>query len=120
MLHVPCRASLPPRLLATPVIGRGTVRRQGITGVLSKIQDGAAVTLEELPREDLGEDIRRVDLGRNMRDRHDAGAAHLAHLEELTIDVARVLSRGEAMAKVVSALVVGADVDGPVATIYPM
>ena len=75
--------------LAVPQAVPRTARRRGVASVLGEIQDGrAAVTLEELSREDLGEDIRRVDLGRNMRDCHNAGAAHLAHLEKLTIDVA--------------------------------
>jgi len=70
-----------------------------------------AVLLERLLVEDLGEEVGRVLGGGHVRDGHDAEAAELAHLEELAVDVARVLSRVEAVAEVVGGLVVGVDLD---------
>ena len=68
--------------------------------------------LEGLPREDLCEQVRRVVFGADVGDGDNAGAAQLTHLEHLTVDVARVLRRGEAVAQVVSGLVVREALDG--------
>jgi len=46
-----------------------------------------------------------------VRDGHDAEAAELAHIEEVAVNVARVLSRVEAVTEVVGGLVVGVDLD---------
>ena len=70
------------------------------------------MSFEGLTRQNLGEQIRRVGLARNMADHHLASAAKLAHLEELTIHVARVLRGSEPMAEVVCGLAVGARLDG--------
>ena len=65
------------------------------------------MSLEDLSREDLGEDVRRaglINLRRYQLDRHHAGATQLTHLEELLIDVSRILRRREAVAEVVCPL----------------
>ena len=64
-------------------------------------------------REDLREQVRRIVVRRHVADDDLARAAHLPHLEELAIDVARVLRGRESVAKVVGALVVRIDVDRP-------
>ena len=63
--------------------------------------------LERLAVQDLREDVRRVLLGPEVLNCHQSGAAHLPQLKQFTIDVARMLRRTEAMAKVVCSLVVG-------------
>ncbi len=67
--------------------------------------------LEGLSREDLGEQIRRVSLARDMFNGNTPSAAKLAHLEELAVDVAGVSGSGIAMAKVMGSLAVSADLD---------
>ena len=54
--------------------------------------------LEGLSCEDLGEQVSRVSLARDMFDGDTPGAAKLAHLEELAVDVSRVCSSGIAVA----------------------
>ena len=56
--------------------------------------------LERLAVQDLCEDVRRVLLGPEVLNCHQSGAAHLPQLKQFTIDVARMLRRTEAMAKV--------------------
>ena len=63
--------------------------------------------LERLTVQDLREDVRRVLLGPEVLNCNQSGAAHLPQLKQFTIDVARMLRRTEAMAKVVCSLVVG-------------
>ena len=82
------------------------------TSVSGQIEDDLAMFLEGLPGEDLREQVRRIVLGANMGDGDNAGAAQLAHLKHLTVDVAGVLRRREAMAQVVGGLVVGEAFDG--------
>ena len=62
--------------------------------------------LEQLPREDLGEYVRRVVVSGHVSHADAPSAAQLAHLEQLPVDVPRVLSRGEAMAEIIRPLVV--------------
>ena len=59
-------------------------------GVTREVQDGLAVLLECLPVEDLGEQVGWVRHTGNMAHGDAAGAAQLAHLEHLTIDMPRV------------------------------
>eukprot|EP00966_Prymnesium_polylepis_P195777 4537553-Prymnesium_polylepis.1 len=56
--------------------------------VAHNIQHGLAMLFERLARQDLREDVGRVDLSRYQLDCHGARAAHLAHIEELAVDVA--------------------------------
>ena len=72
--------------------------------------------LKGLARKDLGEQISGVVVGGHVLDRDQRRAAHLAHLEEFTIDVSRVLRRSETVTEVMGALVVG--VSGLVSTPY--
>ena len=61
-------------------------------GVARQVQDELAVLLERLFREDLGEEVRRVGLARNVLQRDTPSATQLTHLEQLaicTIDVTR-------------------------------
>ena len=95
------RVSLPPQCHALPRQSAGARRAE----------HRLAVLLEGLPVQDLREEIGRVGIGRQVLDGHDAGPAHFAHLEELAIDVARMLRRGVAVTKVVSAFVVRAHLD---------
>eukprot|EP00966_Prymnesium_polylepis_P189475 4390343-Prymnesium_polylepis.1 len=61
---------------------------------------------ENLAQEDLGEQVGRIDLSRNQLDRHDPRAAHLAHIEQLPVDVPRVLRGRTPMAQGVCPFVV--------------
>lgn len=65
--------------------------------------------LERLAAEDLGEDVSCVLVRCNVFHLDHAGAAKLAHLEHISIDVARMLSGCKAMAQVVCPFVVGFD-----------
>ena len=60
-------------------------------GVAGQVEDRLAVFLERLPGEDFGEEIGRIVLGADVRDGDEAGAAELAHLEHLAVNVPRVL-----------------------------
>ena len=91
-------------VLRHALVGRPLVRRP--------VHHEASVALEHLAREHLGEHVRRVGLRGDVLDHDGAGAAKLPHLEQLAVDVTRVLSRSEAVAQVVGALVVGARLDG--------
>ena len=55
--------------------------------------------LERLPREDLGEQVRRVVRSADVLHVDEAQPAQLPHLEELAVDVPRILRRGEAVAQ---------------------
>ena len=68
--------------------------------------------LEGLPSEDLGEKVSWVHLARNVTNNDAAGAAKLTHLEELAVNVTRVLCRCKAVAQIICSLAVGADLDG--------
>ena len=61
------------------------------TSVTWKVKDKLAMFLERLPREDLREQVSRIQLGRNELHVYNAGAAQLAHLEHLAVDVTRIL-----------------------------
>ena len=63
--------------------------------------------LERLPLENFGEQVRGILVGRDVLHLNDAGAPHLAQLEELAVDVARVLRARVLVAQLVGALVVG-------------
>ena len=77
---------------------------RGVVGrFVRNIQHGLTMLLECLARQDLGEDVGRVDRSRDEPDGHDACAAHLPHLEDLAVDVTRVLRRREAMTEIVCA-----------------
>ena len=71
-----------------------------------EVHHATTVLLKLVTAEDLGEQIGRVVLGRYLLDDDDAGAAQLAHLEQLAIDVPCVLRRREAMTQVVSSLII--------------
>ena len=73
------------------------------------------VTLKGLPVQDLRKEVRGVGVRVQVLDRHHARAAHLPQLEQLAVDVPRVLCRCVPMAKVVSSFVVGLDADGLIA-----
>ena len=60
-------------------------------GCIRKVENRLTVLLKHLAREDLSKDISRVDRRRHQLDGHDAGSTHLAHFEQLTIDMPRVL-----------------------------
>ena len=63
--------------------------------------------LEHLTSQDLGEEVSWVGLARHVVHLHNTGTAQLAHLEQLTLHVPRVLRCGEPVAQVVSGLTVG-------------
>ena len=67
-------------------------------GVTREVQDGLPVLLKRLPREDLGEEIRRIGLASDMLDDDATGSAQLTHLEELTVNMSGISRRGEAVA----------------------
>ena len=71
--------------------------------------------LEGLPRKDLGEDVDGIVLGTYVHNGHGASPTHLAQLELLAVDVSRVLSGREPMAKVMCTFIVGAYLDRRVA-----
>lgn len=56
-------------------------------GVAWEIQDNLTMFLELLLRKDLREEICRVCHAGDVVHNHQAGAAQLAHLEQLPIDV---------------------------------
>ena len=76
---------------------RAPGRDGGATSVLHArvardVEGDLAVLLEWLSAEDLGEEFRRIFVGRHVVDGDFAGPTELPHLEELTIDVTRMLS----------------------------
>ena len=98
--------ALPPRL-REPCSGNTHIRLSS-----GKIEHRLAVLLERLPCKDLREQVGRVGLAGDVAHVHHARAAELAHLEQLPVDVARVLGRGVAVAEVERRLAVGADLHG--------
>ena len=62
---------------------------------------------EELTSEDLGEDVRRVVVCRHVAYANLSGAALLSHLEQLTVDVPRVLRGSETVTEIVRPFVIG-------------
>ena len=75
------------------------------------IENELAVLLEWLPRQNLGEEVSRVRVTRDMASSHHPSTPQLTHLEHLAIDVAGVLGRREPVAKIVCCLAVSADFD---------
>ena len=71
------------------------------TGVTWEIKDKLAMLLERLTGEDLGEQICRIGLARDMLQLHASSAAQLAHLKQLPVDMAGVTGSGIAMTQVV-------------------
>eukprot|EP00966_Prymnesium_polylepis_P312945 7231717-Prymnesium_polylepis.1 len=69
------------------------------------------MTLKRLLRKHLGKQVGGIRLARDVAHDHFACAPHLAHLEELAVDVPRVPRRGVAVAEVVRRLVVCAYLD---------
>ena len=55
------------------------------------VQHGRPVLLEDLSREDLGEQVRRVLVRRYVAHLDRARTAHLPHLELLAVNVAAVV-----------------------------
>ena len=100
------RVPLPPRIHDPH---RGTSARSHCAG---EIEDEPAVLLKGLPGEHLGEDVGAVLVGGHVAHADLAGAAQLAHLVQLAVDVPGVLRRRIAVAQVVGALVVGASAGG--------
>ena len=58
------------------------------------------MALEHLLGQDLGEQVGRIHFTWQVANMHLTSTTQLAHLEQLAVDVARVLSSCEAMAQV--------------------
>ena len=71
-----------------------------------EVEHKLTMLLEGLLGQNLGEQVGRVGLTRDVLDGNTLGATELAHLEQLTVDVTRVLSRCELMAQVISGFAV--------------
>ena len=90
----------------------GTVcHRAGAVVALRAVEDALPVLLKRLTIEYLGEEVGSVVVRWDVLDGHTAGAAQLAHLEELPVDVSRMLRRGVAVAEAPRARVVCTNVD---------
>eukprot|EP00964_Phaeocystis_antarctica_P134590 scaffold98853_cov39-Phaeocystis_antarctica.AAC.1 len=74
------------------------------------MEHGATMLLEELTREDFGKDVRRVVACRHVAYANLSGAALLSHLEQLTVDVPRVLRGSETVAEIVRPFAIGTHV----------
>ena len=66
--------------------------RLGPLHLAAGVHDETTVLLERYARENLGEEVGRIILGRDIGHGDKVRAAKLPHLEELTIDVTRMLS----------------------------
>ena len=62
--------------------------------------------LKNLPAQDLGEQVSRVSLARDMLDNYHACTTKFAHLEQLAIDMTRVLGCSITVAEIERPLVV--------------
>ena len=96
---------------------RGSVLGACGRSSIREIENSLTVLLKHLTREDLREEISRIECSRHQLDGHDAGTTHLAHLKQLSIDVPRVLCRGVPVAQVIRPFVVGAGGDGSLAPV---
>ena len=59
--------------------------------VAREVQNELTVLFKRLSGEDLGEEISRVGLTRDVLHDHSTSSTQLAHLEELAIHVTRIL-----------------------------
>ena len=80
---------------APPAPSAILVQRGSFLLCTGEIEHGATMLLEELTREDFGKDVRRVVVCRHVAYANLSGAALLSHLEQLTVDVPRVLRGSE-------------------------
>ena len=67
-----------------------------------EVEHKLTMLLEGLLGQNLGKQVGRVGLTRDVLDDNTLGATELAHLEQLTVDVTRVLGRREPMTQVIS------------------
>ena len=77
------------------------------------------MALEGLRIEPLGEEVSSVIFSWDMDHLYCPIATKLAHLEHLTLHVARVLPGGGAVAEVICTCVIGTDLDRPVLNPFP-
>ena len=76
------------------------------------VHDELGVLLEDLATQDLGEEVGRILVGRDVLHVGEAGPSKLPHLEELAIHVSRVLRGSVPVAKVICSLTVGTNLNG--------
>ena len=94
-LRVTIPISLGSSATGRTVVVRRALRRPFRLGPLhlaAGVHHKGAVLLERYARENLGEEVGRVVLGRDVGHGDEVRAAKLPHLEELTVDVTRMLS----------------------------
>ena len=78
----------------------------------NSVVHGLHVTLKHLWPDDFSEDVGRILISGNVVDSDGSSTPQFTHLEDLAIDVTRVLSRSVPVAQVICAFVVGEDFNG--------